>query len=76
MKAHRRRTLRLPLASLAVVIVLALSAALALAHDTSVTQSDPAGGATLSTSPAQVVAQFSEELVTKSSTMKVLNAGG
>jgi copper resistance protein C len=76
MKAQRRRTLDGLLASFTVMIILALSAAVALAHDATVTQSDPAEGATVNTSPAQVVAQFSEELVTKSSTMKVVNAGG
>ena len=76
MKAQRRHTLGWPLASLAAVVILSLSAALALAHDATVTKSDPADGATLNKSPAQVVAQFSEELVTKSSTMKVVNSGG
>jgi methionine-rich copper-binding protein CopC len=76
MKVQRRHTLSWPLASLAVLVILALSATLVLAHNTTVTQSDPGDGATVNKSPAQVVAQFGEELVTKSSTMKVVKAGG
>jgi copper resistance protein C len=54
----------------------ALPAALASAHETTVTRSDPADGSTVAVSPAQVTAQFSEELDTVGSTMIVVDAAG
>ena len=57
-------------------LLLALSAGIASAHETTVIQSDPADGATVAESPSQVTAQFSEELDTQGSTMVVLDAAG
>jgi copper resistance protein C len=65
------------LAGLAVaVLMMAFSAGLVAAHTTTVTKSDPAADAVLATAPAQVMAQFSEELDTKGSTMIVKDAAG
>jgi copper resistance protein C len=62
-------------------LTLALAAALlmvglAAAHNTTITKADPADGSTIAKSPAQVMVQFSEELDTKQSTMKVMDAAG
>jgi|GEM_PF-695632 len=76
MVTQRKRTFGWLAVILSALIIFALSVALAAAHNTEVTKSDPADGSTVDKSPAQVVAQFSEELVTKSSTMKVIDAAG
>jgi copper resistance protein C len=58
------------------LVVMALWSTVAAAHETVVTESSPADGAILAASPAQVVARFSEELDTKESTIRVLDAAG
>ncbi|MCA9875456.1 MAG: copper resistance protein CopC [Anaerolineales bacterium] len=46
------------------------------AHDAVITKSSPANGEVLSESPDQVVAWFTEELISGESTMKVFDAQG
>ena len=76
MKAYHR-TLRDWLAAvLSCLVILSLSVTLVAAHSATVTSSDPADEATLTRSPAQVIAQFDEELDTGGSTMKVMDAAG
>jgi methionine-rich copper-binding protein CopC len=75
MNHHRISPSRLA-AALVTLILLAFPAAMASAHEATVMDSDPAGGATVAQSPAQVTAQFSEELDTQGSTMIVLDAAG
>jgi methionine-rich copper-binding protein CopC len=76
MKTGRRRSLAWLPAALAALLTLILSATIAAAHSTTVTKAVPAAGSTVSTSPTQVMAQFSEEVVSPGSTLKVLDAGG
>ena len=73
---YRRRRVNWMIALLGVLIALIVPAGLATAHSTTVTSSDPGDGAILAHSPAQVKAAFADELVTKSSTMIVLDADG
>jgi methionine-rich copper-binding protein CopC len=61
---------------LGLLVIFSLSAAAVSAHETTVTQSDPADGSILTTSPTSVTAQFTEELDTKGSTMIVVDAAG
>lgn len=49
---------------------------MASAHEVTLVRSDPVDGAVLAESPAQVVAQFGEELDTQGSTMIILDAAG
>lgn len=72
---HRRAGRRAAVALLT-VLLLALSTAIALAHETTVTSSQPAAGSTVTAAPAQVSATFDEELDTQGSTMQVLDASG
>ena len=76
MRFLRRRPMKWLSVALAASVVVVLLAATASAHTTTVVQSSPADGATVDQSPAQVTAQFSEELETKQSVMQVFNAGG
>jgi len=68
-----RRGLEAWIMALLAVVLLATAAA---AHTTTVVKSDPADGAVVARSPARVTAQFNEELDTKQSTMRVVDAGG
>jgi copper resistance protein C len=63
-------------ALLLLALLLAFSAGVASAHETTVVQSEPADGATVAASPSQVTAKFSEELDTQGSTMVVLDGSG
>ena len=56
--------------------MVALSATIVAAHTTTITKADPAVDSTVTQSPAQVTVQFSEEVVSQGSTMKVLDASG
>ena len=76
MKTKRRRTFGWLLALAAALVIMALSALIAAAHTTTITKADPAVGSTVAQSPAQVMAQFSEEVVSRGSTLKVLDASG
>lgn len=75
MKKHEISASRL-LSVLVMLVLFTLSATIVSAHETTVTNSDPADGAVVGTSPAQVTAQFSEELDTQGSTMIVVDASG
>ncbi len=63
-------------AGLAVLLALALAAGPASAHTASVSKSDPPDKAVLAQAPARVMAQFTEELDTRGSTMVVKDATG
>jgi methionine-rich copper-binding protein CopC len=74
---HARRVAASSLGILwGILVILILSFGVASAHDVAVTQSDPADGSTVAQSPAQVTAQFSEELDTQGSSMIVVDAAG
>lgn len=70
------RTLARSLALLAAMLCLVFSAGIALAHTTTVTRADPTAGSTVAKAPTQVLAQFSEEIASQGSTLKVLDASG
>jgi methionine-rich copper-binding protein CopC len=53
-----------------------LFAGMAAAHNVQMTRSDPAAGAVLAESPAQLVAWFNEEMKTQISTIQVFDASG
>ena len=76
MKAYRGRTGALAVALLSALALLALTVTMAAAHTTEVTHSDPADGSIVTKSPDQVVAQYSEELDTTGSTIRVMDAAG
>lgn len=76
MKTARGRTFGWLSAMLVALIIMTLSVTMAAAHTATVTQADPAAGSTIAKSPAQVMAQFSEEVVSQGSTLKVLDASG
>jgi methionine-rich copper-binding protein CopC len=76
MKSQRRQPAsRLP-AVLVALALMALSVTIAAAHTTTIVKADPAVGSTVAKSPPQVMVQFSEEVVSKGSTMKVVDASG
>jgi methionine-rich copper-binding protein CopC len=68
----RIRSVALPLAALMALLFVGVASA----HEVEVTNSEPADGAGLGQSPAQVKAWFNEELQTGVSTMVVLDASG
>ena len=76
MNTGRRRTFGWLPAALAALVMVALSATIVAAHTTTITKADPAVDSTVTQSPAQVTVQFSEEVVSQGSTMKVLDASG
>ncbi len=76
MGIERRRAFGWLLAALTALAIMALSSTIAAAHTLSVTRADPPVGSTVTSSPAQVMAQFSEEVVSQGSTFKVFDAGG
>jgi methionine-rich copper-binding protein CopC len=76
MKALHRARRDWLVAMLMCLVIVSLSITLVAAHSATVTNSDPADGATLMRSPSQVLAQFDEELDTDGSTMKVTDAAG
>ena len=58
------------------IVASALLVAVALAHAPDVLEREPAAGAVLEQSPPQVVVRFSEELISRESTLLVLAADG
>lgn len=61
--------------SLAISLIF-LFVGVAAAHNVLMTRSDPAAGAVLKESPAQLVAWFNEEMKTQTSTIQVFDASG
>jgi copper transport protein len=72
----RRYTRYLQSVALALAVLLTVFTGVASAHEVEVVKSDPAAGAVLDRSPAQVKAWFNEELQTGTSTLVILDAGG